>query len=354
MYENLNNYRIFYTVASLGNISKAADKLFISQPAISKSISNLEKGLGVTLFSRTSKGVSLTEEGEILFQHIGNAFDSINQAEDEIKKIHDLGIGQLKIGVSTSLCKHILLDYLKDFIDENPHIKVTIRCHSTKNTLNLLADGKIDLGLICETDIPKGFTYKELTTIHDIFVTSDSYLDNLHLRETDQVSQDNEYQWMFAGNITSFISEDKASASGESEANATDASNSSVIDSSVLRTNTKSKLSIKDILEKSNLMLLEKNNVTRTHIDSYLASEGIYPNQVLEVNNMDLLIDFASIGMGVASVVKEFALDYLESGKIIELPLEKEIEKRTVGFIYSSNKNKSTVLNKFLEFCESK
>ena len=330
MYENLNNYRIFYTVASLGNISKAADKLFISQPAISKSISNLEKGLGVTLFSRTSKGVSLTEEGEILYQHIGNAFDSINQAEDEIKKIHDLGIGQLKIGVSTSLCKHILLDYLKDFIDENPHIKVTIRCHSTKNTLNLLAEGKIDLGLICETDIPKGFTYKELTTIHDIFVTSDSYLDNLHLRETDQITQENEYQWMFAGNITSLISDDKESIPD------------------TLKT---SKLSIKDILEKSNLMLLEKNNVTRTHIDAYLASEGIYPNQVLEVNNMDLLIDFASIGMGVASVVREFALDYLEAGKIIELPLEKEIEKRTVGFIYSSNKNKSTVLNKFLDFC---
>ncbi len=341
MYENLNNYRIFYTVASMGNISKAADKLYISQPAISKSISNLEKGLGVTLFSRTSKGVSLTEEGEILYQHIGSAFDSINQAEDEIKKIHDLGIGQLKIGVSTSLCKHILLDYLKDFIDENPHIKVTIRCHSTRNTMNLLAEGKIDLGLICETDIPKGFTYKELTTIHDIFVTSDSYLDNLHLREAEQTTSENDHQWMFAGNITSLISENdnegKKSITS-SPSNSTD-------------TTISNKLSIKDILEKSNLMLLEKNNVTRTHIDAYLASEGIYPNQVLEVNNMDLLIDFASIGMGVASVVREFALDYLETGKIIELPLEKEIEKRTVGFIYSSNKNKSTVLNKFLEFC---
>lgn len=341
MYENLNNYRIFYTVASLGNISKAADKLFISQPAISKSISNLEKGLGVTLFSRTSKGVSLTEEGEILYQHIGNAFDSINQAEDEIKKIHDLGIGQLKIGVSTSLCKHILLDYLKSFIDENPHIKVTIRCHSTKNTLNLLADGKIDLGLICETEIPKGFTYKELTTIHDIFVTSDSYLDNLHLREVESTVQENEYQWQFAGNITSFISEDDAQNKNAITAPITDNSDITL----------QGRLSIKDILEKSNLMLLEKNNVTRNHIDAYLSSEGIYPNQVLEVNNMDLLIDFASIGMGVASVVREFALDYLESGRIIELPLEKEIKKRTVGFIYSNNKNKSTVLNKFLKFC---
>lgn len=351
MYENLNNYRIFYTVASLGNISKAADKLFISQPAISKSISNLEKGLGVTLFSRTSKGVSLTEEGEILYQHIGNAFDSINQAEDEIKKIHDLGIGQLKIGVSTSLCKHILLDYLKNFIDENPHIKVTIRCHSTKNTLNLLSEGKIDLGLICETDIPKGFTYKELTTIHDIFVTSDSYLDNLHLREMEQTPSQDEYQWMFAGNITSLIGEDKTSVSNKSEANTQNALNNYTKDGSVKKNNVQNKLSIKDILEKSNLMLLEKNNVTRTHIDSYLASEGIYPNQVLEVNNMDLLIDFASIGMGVASVVREFALDYLETGKIIELPLEKKIEKRTVGFIYSNSKGKSTVLNKFLEFC---
>ncbi|MBQ9936136.1 MAG: LysR family transcriptional regulator [Lachnospiraceae bacterium] len=346
MYENLNNYRIFYTVASLGNISKAADKLFISQPAISKSISNLEKGLGVTLFSRTSKGVTLTEEGEILYQHIGNAFDSINQAEDEIKKIHDLGIGQLKIGVSTSLCKHILLDYLKDFIDENPHIKVTIRCHSTKNTLNLLAEGKIDLGLICETDIPKGFTYKELTTIHDIFVTSDSYLDNLHLREFEQPSTPIDYSWMFAGNITSLINEGDDMDSEADTLLVADKENSNGSKNNSYT----SKLSIKDILEKSNLMLLEKNNVTRTHIDSYLASEGIYPNQVLEVNNMDLLIDFASIGMGVASVVREFALDYLEAGKIVELPLDKEIEKRTVGFIYSSNKNKSTVLKKFLEF----
>ncbi len=335
MYDNLNNYKIFYTVATLGNISHAADALFISQPAISKSISNLEKGLGVTLFSRTSRGVSLTEEGEILFQHIGRAFDSINQAEDEIKKIHDLGIGQLKIGVSTSLCKHILLDYLKDFIDEYPHIKITIRCHSTRNTLKLLEEGKIDLGLICETDIPKGYKYSELTTIHDTFVASESYLENLQLREGELTADEIEYPWIFAGNITSFVEESKPlQKSLETD-----------------KTNFASALSTKDILEKSNLMVLEKNNVTRTHIDSYLASEGIYPNQILEVNNMDLLIDFASIGMGVASVVREFAMDYITSGQIVELPLDKEIKKRTVGFIYADTKNKSTVLNKFLEFC---
>ena len=140
MYENLNNYKIFYTVAKKQNISHAAEALFISQPAISKSISNLENGLGTKLFDRTSKGVRLTPEGEILYNHISNAFDSISRGEDELKRINELGIGQLRIGVSTSLCKFILLDYLQDFIVANPHVKMFIDCHSTVNTIKLLQE----------------------------------------------------------------------------------------------------------------------------------------------------------------------------------------------------------------------
>ena len=324
MYDNLNNYKVFYNVARYKSLSKAAEKLFISQPAISKSLSKLEEGLGTKLFDRTSKGVVLTSEGEVLYKHIESAFESITKGEDEIKKINELGIGQLRIGVSTSLCKHILLDYLKGFITENPHIKVIIDCHSTINTIKLLQADKIDIGLICETDIPKGYEYKKLQDIHDIFVASDNYIDNLHLREKDE-SEVVESPYFFAGNLTSFINE---------EENKSDF-----------------KLSIKEILEKSNLMLLEPNNITRTHIDRYLAEEGIYPNQVLEINNMDLLIDFAAIGMGVASVVREFATDYLESGQIIELPLENEVKKRTVGFIYPEGRIKHTALEKFINYC---
>ena len=69
MFDNLNYYRVFYTVANTGNISKAADMLFISQPAISKAISKLEDGLHVKLFLRSSKGVTLTDEGQVLYKH---------------------------------------------------------------------------------------------------------------------------------------------------------------------------------------------------------------------------------------------------------------------------------------------
>ena len=326
MYDNLNNYKAFYNVAKYKNLSKAAEALYISQPAISKSLSKLEEGLGVKLFERSSKGVALTEEGEVLYKHIEAAFENISKGEDEVKKINDLGIGQLRIGVSTSLCKHILLDYLKGFITMNPHIKVIIDCHSTLNTVKLLQEEKIDIGLICETDLPKNIEYVKLQDIHDIFVASDAYIDNLHLREVEDV-ETSDAPYLIAGNLTSFLAETKE----ESKAYHT--------------------LSIKDILEKSNLMLLEPNNITRTHIDSYLAGEGIYPNQILEVNNMDLLIDFAAIGMGVASVVREFATEYLASGQVVELPLEHEVQKRTVGFIYHNNKTKSTALEKFVEYC---
>lgn len=327
MYDNLNNYKVFYTIANMGSISKAADALFISQPAISKAIAKLEDGLGIKLFSRTSRGVRLTDEGQILYQHIERAFDNIEKGEDEIKKINELGIGRLRIGVSTSLCKHILLDYLQGFIIEYPHIKVTIDCHSTLNTMQLLRDDKIDIGLICETGIPHGFKYSKLTDIHDIFVANDIYLENLHLREHDDepLSDDG---WLFAGNLT-------ALAGVLPDISNTDSH----------------RLTTREILEKSNLMLLERNNITRTHIDNYFISEKISPNQILEINNMDLLIDFAAIGMGVASVVREFAEDYLESGQIVELPLEHEIEKRTVGFVYADTKDKPAVLNNFIEFC---
>lgn len=338
MYDNLNNYKVFYTVARAGNISRAADMLFISQPAISKSISRLEEGLGVRLFIRTAKGVTLTDEGQLLLSHVEKAFDSISQGEDEIRRIHALGIGQLKIGVSTSLCKYILLDYLQDFIVAYPHIKVIIDCHSTVNTMKLLQEHAIDIGLICETEIPRGYTYNKITDIHDIFITNNAYLDNLRLREHEEDDSVKD-TWLVAGNLTALL------ANGQKNNGASEPEQS--------KSGTHP-LTVHEILEKSNLMLLEKNNITRTHIDEYLTAENIHPNQILEVNNMDLLIDFASIGMGVASVVREFAAEYLTNGQVIELPLETPIKKRTVGFVYADTRTKPAALSHFIDFCAEK
>ena len=352
MISNLNNYVIFYTVAKAGNISKAANQLYISQPAISKSISKLEAELGTALFARSSKGVTLTEEGQVLYEYVERAFDSLNMGEENLKNYKELGIGHIRIGVSTSLCKHILLDYLKDFIKENPNIKFSIDCHSTLNTIKLLKNDDIDIGLICNTELPKGIVYSPVKEIHDVFVASPEYMDNFYERNgnaLDDVIMD-ELSPHIKGNIIPLLGASKRAGkntSSDSLYNDSDSAADNPTDSSLPN---HSNITTTDILENSNLMVLEEANVTRTHVDEYLRSQGISCSQVLEINNMDLLIDFAAIGMGVASVVREFAHEQLSSGGITELPLDTPIPSRSVGFAYSGVKNQSTAIKKFMEW----
>ena len=116
MIDNLNYYRVFLAVAETGSISRAAEQLYISQPAVSKSIRNLEDALTVRLIDRSSRGITLTEHGQLLYDHLREAFASIRTAEEELQQINMLGIGELRIGASTSLCRNILLSYLSDFI----------------------------------------------------------------------------------------------------------------------------------------------------------------------------------------------------------------------------------------------
>ena len=100
MNQNLSSYWIFYTVANAGNISKAAKELYISQPAISKSIQKLEENLGCKLFSRSSRGVVLTDEGQLLYGHVKEAFETLTLGEDKLKRSIDLGVGPLQICAS--------------------------------------------------------------------------------------------------------------------------------------------------------------------------------------------------------------------------------------------------------------
>lgn len=291
MEQNLSQYKIFYEVAKAGNISKAAKELYISQPAISKAISKLEDSLGLSLFTRSSRGVQLTSEGEILFEHTREAFDALDRGEQELKRIQEFDIGHLRIGVSNTLCKYILLPYLKTFIDQYPHMKVTIESQATAQTLGRLEQQKIDLGLVAEPSVRRDLAFIPVMDIQDTFVTTPNYLENLYLRE---------------GRDTS-------------------------------------------LFETGNIMLLDTSNITRHHVDEYMAENNICPHQILEVTTMDLLIEFAKIGLGIACVIKELVQKELDSGLLVEIPLYIPIHRRTIGFAYHPS-NQSMALKTFLEF----
>ena len=292
MNQNLSSYRIFYTVANTGNISKAAKELYISQPAISKSIQKLEESVGCKLFSRSSRGVVLTDEGKLLYEHVSEAFETLTMGEEKLKRSIELGVGHLKIGVSSTLCKYLLLPYLKEFIRQNPHISISISCQSTNDTLKLLEDNKIDIGLIGKPENLKNIHFDFLEEIEDIFVAAKDYLRNLKARG---IQKDH-------------------------------------------------------ILQSSTLMLLDKNNMTRQYIDDYLQENQIIIKDSIDISDMDLLIDFARIGVGVACVIKNFVRQDLENGTLMEIPLGFPIHKREVGFAYKTTTKPSKSLAEFIHF----
>lgn len=293
MESNLNLYYIFFTVANHSNISSAAKELYISQPAISKAISKLEQNLNVTLFNRSSRGVSLTMEGQILYEQVRTAFTAIRRGEDRISKVKELGVSQLSIGVSITLCKYFLLPYLKQFVKDNPHINVTIVCHPSVETIADIDKGVTDIGIVGIPSQPSGLVYTPVKEIQDTFVASENYLNNLRIRE---------------GNTKDII------------------------------------------LRNATFMMLNKENMSRKYVDYYLSTHQISMDNIIEINTMDLLIELAKSDLGIACVIKDFVTDEIESGALTELSFSRPIPKRKIGLVYKDDAMLTDAAQKFVSY----
>ena len=289
-HENLNLYYVFFITAQTGNISHAARRLYISQPAVSKAISKLEDELETRLFVRNSRGVRLTPEGNTLFLRLKDAFSMIEQGEEDLKKTLQLGMGHLSIGASTTLCKYVLLPKLPEYMRQNPYVKLSLSCHSTKETLQGLQNSSLDLGLVGEPEKTGPCKFYPLREIHDIFVTTDQYLKQLALQEKNADFS----------NVT--------------------------------------------------LLVLDQDNLTRQYVEQYLAKYQLSPASVLEVGTMDLLIEFAKAGLGVACVIKEFVEQELQAGQLCPFPTGCDsIPARKIGFVYNSRQPMNSFMQKFIQ-----
>jgi DNA-binding transcriptional LysR family regulator len=109
---NFELYKIFYHAAKYKNFSDAAKQLFISQSAVSQAIKNLEEKMGSALFYRKSRSVELTQEGTLLFSHVEQAYNFLKTAENKISQMQNMDCGEVRIGVSDTICKYYLISYL--------------------------------------------------------------------------------------------------------------------------------------------------------------------------------------------------------------------------------------------------
>jgi DNA-binding transcriptional LysR family regulator len=269
-------YKVFYTVAGCGTVSAAAGHLFVSQPAVSKSIKKLEDLTGCTLFVRSSKGVRLTSEGQILYDYVKNGFEHLQNGEQVLKKLRNRKEGLVKVGISNTLCRYYFIPHLEEFHQKYPGIRITIINRTSMETLKLLEQGLIDFGIISLPQERSGFTYHELLTIQDIFVTGRQYPE-------------------LQGPVT-------------------------------LQT-----------LSRYPLMMLERDNVTRLYIDAYLAENQVVLQPEIEISSMDFLIEFARIGLGVALVIRNFIEEELSQGLLNEIPVIPALPPRKIGIVMPKN-----------------
>lgn len=292
MIGKLDLYKVFSTVAKNGSFSKAAKDLFMTQPAVSQAMMQLEKELDIRLFNRTPKGVTLTNEGKLLFEYVQSAMNLLNIGEEMILEFKNLTKGELRIGVGDTISKYFLLQYLEIFHTKFPNIKFKIVNGTTHELISLLKLGEVDIA-ICNFPVhDPTLAQIPCMDIHDIFVCGKKYQ---HLLSK--------------------------------------------------------KISMKELV-KHPLICLEPQSVSRIYVDEFLLSKGLRISPEFELGSHDLLLEFAKINLGIACVTKEFSQEYLNHEVLYEIQLTDPIPKRSIGICYVKNVPLSPASTKFVEIIE--
>lgn len=274
---NFELYRIFYTVANTKNITKAAEELMISQPAISKSIKNLEEQLGGQLFIRTKRGVILTDEGKEFYNYISKAMEYIYNAESKFTDLINLNTGTIKIGISSTLTKEFLIPYLEEFHKKYPKIDIQIVTNISSELIPKLKNGLIDIIIlnIVDEKLDKDIEVVECKQIEDCFVVNSSYKDLL----------------------------DK-------------------------------ELSFSD-LNNYPLILQSKGSNTRIFLDNLTNSYNVTLKPIMELASYSLVVEFAKIGFGIGYVTKDYIKKEIKNKELFILNIKENIPKRSIGIATS-------------------
>lgn len=288
---NFELYRIFYEVATIGNITKASQKLMISQPAVTKQIKALENQLGGELFIRTKRGVILTDNGKEIYNHIKQGMHCFEAAELQFSNLKKLETGIVRIGISTTLCRIFLLKYLEIFHKLYPNITIQIFTDPSKVMRNMLKDGTIDILIAKDADIEdEELLVQSVGTLHQCFISSNDHY--MELKDKTIKLQD---------------------------------------------------------LDQYPLLLPKAPSTTRKLINDFCKEKGIKLTSRLEIASANLLEDFVRIGLGIGLVTKEYATKNIGADRFFVIKTEPELPSVPFSLITLKNSYHSFGANKLIE-----
>ncbi len=289
---NLELYRVFYVVAKCGSLTKAAEELYISQPAVSQAIKQLESQLGGKLFNRTHKGMELTETGgKQIFATVEKALKLFDDAESKYSELKDTATGIVRICASDTVSTHFLLPYIKEYHKKYPNVNLILQNCTSSETIELLKNNKGDIGFvnlpIDDTDINLSNTIMQL---HDTFVASDNFKE-----------------------LTEGVVDLKR-------------------------------------LQDYPLLMLELSTATRQAIVSFAHSQGIHLHPEIELASLELMVQLAKNGIGIACIPREFVGHELNEEKsLMEIKTNPTLPTRAIGLALPKNENMTFAVREFIK-----
>jgi DNA-binding transcriptional LysR family regulator len=163
-------YRIFVAVAEEENITKASDKLNISQPAITKQIKNLENQLSTKLFERKSKGVSLTEDGKKLYEKLRNPIEALNRIDVQVGKVRCINIG-----THNHMGSCVFGNVINEYCLKYPDVNLNLVCEETREMIRKLKNKELDIVFAKKESnivLDEGIQYIKIGYLHDVIIAS--------------------------------------------------------------------------------------------------------------------------------------------------------------------------------------
>lgn len=289
----LEHYRVFCKVVQNKSFSKAAQDLFLSQPAVSQAVRQLEEQLGTQLLLRSSKKVELTAEGKLLYEYASPALGLLESAEHQLGGLHELKVGQLRLAAGDITARHLLLPALEHFHQLYPQVHLSIFNRTSMGSLELLRAGRIDaafLNLPIEDD---RITVHWERPIHDIFVAGEKF--------------------------------------------------------SALKEKT---LTLRELAAQPLIMLEEKAN-SRLYVQRFFLRKGIELNPEIELASYELMGELARINLGLSCMVREFCAEELRQKKVFEVNLAEPIPARSIGMVSLKGVSLPPAASRFLELLQS-
>ena len=285
----LDYYRIFYCVAECKSFTKAAELMNNSQPNITRCMNNLENELGVKLFERTHRGITLTRTGQRLYEHVAVALEQFDIGEAEIREEQNMTSGLISIGASEIALHMTLLPALQKFLEEYPKIRIRITNDPSPEAMQALDEGVVDFAVITTPfGLRRGMVSIPLVSFHEILLAGNAYRGKLNRVH-----------------------------------------------------------SLKELAEHP-FISLGSGTGTRDLFVQYFMNSGLTFTPDLEASTTDQILPMVEYGLGLGFYPEELARDAIREGKVFRVYTDEPSPERQVCLLLKKNRKLGTASEKLI------